>query len=87
MRVIVVGCGKIGRAIVASMAEENHDIVAIDNNPDVISHLTNTYDVRAVCGNATSKELLTEAEVSKAELFIAVTESDITKSSTICPSI
>lgn len=76
MRVIVVGCGKIGRAIVASMAEENHDIVAIDNNPDVISHLTNTYDVRAVCGNATSKELLTEAEVSEAELFIAVTESD-----------
>lgn len=76
MRVIVVGCGKIGRAILESLAEERHDVVAIDNDPEVIPFVTNTYDVMAVCGNATSREMLNAAEVSKCDLFIAVTQSD-----------
>lgn len=76
MRVIVVGCGKVGKAILESMSGENHDIVAIDNDERVIRNVTNTFDVMAVCGNATSRELLVEAGVSKADLFIAVTQSD-----------
>lgn len=76
MRVIVVGCGKIGKSVLDSMADEHHDIVAIDNDPEVISYVTNTYDVMAVCGNATSRELLNAAQVSKCDLFIAVTQSD-----------
>lgn len=76
MRVIIVGCGKIGRTIIDSMADEHHDIMAIDINPQVIQDITNTYDVMAVCGNATSKEMLAQADVAKADLFIAVTESD-----------
>lgn len=76
MRVIIVGCGKVGKAILESIENERHDIVAIDNNPGVIQSITDTYDVMAVCGSATSRELLAEAEVSRADLFIAVTESD-----------
>lgn len=76
MKVIVVGCGKIGRAILESMQEERHDIVAIDNNPQVIEQISNTFDVMAVCGSATSTELLVDAGISKTDLFIAVTESD-----------
>lgn len=76
MRVIVVGCGKIGRSVLESMEEERHDVVAIDNDPQVIEQITNTYDVMAICGSATSREMLAEAGVSKTDLFIAVTESD-----------
>ena len=76
MKVSVVGCGKIGRTIVESMVDERHDVVAIDNDPQVIETITNTYDVMAVCGSATSREMLQQAEVTKTDLFIAVTESD-----------
>lgn len=76
MRVIVVGCGKVGKSILESLAAERHAVVAIDNDPSVISLVTNTYDVMAVCGNATSREMLNAAEVSKCDLFIAVTQSD-----------
>lgn len=76
MKVIIVGCGKVGKAVLESMDVDKHDIVAIDNDPDVIQTVADTYDVMAVCGNATSRELLAEAEVAKADLFIAVTESD-----------
>ena len=76
MRVVIVGCGKVGKAIIDSMAEDKHDIIAIDNDAKVIEDITNTYDVMAVCGSATSREMLLSARVPKADLFIAVTESD-----------
>lgn len=76
MRIIIAGCGKVGRAIIDSMAEDNHDITAIDNDLRVIETITNTYDVMAVCGSATSREMLHSAGVNKADLFIAVTASD-----------
>jgi len=76
MKVIVVGCGKIGKAVLESMEEERHEIVAIDNDPRVIEQITNTFDVMAICGSATSRELLITAGVSQTDLFIAVTQSD-----------
>ncbi len=76
MRIIVVGCGKIGKAILQSMDQEDHDIIAIDNDPEIIAEVTNMFDVMTVCGNATSRELLSAAEVQKCDLFIAVTHSD-----------
>ncbi len=76
MRIIVAGCGKVGKAIIDSMTKDQHDITAIDNDPAVIEEISNMYDVMAVCGSATSREMLLSARVSKADLFIAVTESD-----------
>lgn len=76
MKIIVNGCGKIGKTILASFVAEGHDVVAIDNNPDVINEITNIYDVIGVCGNGTDSDILDEAGVSKAELIVSVTGSD-----------
>ena len=76
MKIIVVGCGKIGSEILASLADEGHDVIAVDNNPDVIAEITNIYDVIGVCGNGTDCEVLEEAVVKDAELVIAATGSD-----------
>lgn len=76
MRIIIAGCGKVGKAIIDSMTYDNHDITAIDNDPEVIEQVSNNYDVMAVCGSATSREMLLSARVNKADLFIAVTQSD-----------
>ncbi|MBE6750039.1 MAG: Trk system potassium transporter TrkA [Ruminococcaceae bacterium] len=76
MNIMVIGCGKIGATILSNLVAEGHDVVAVDNNPDVIAQITNMYDVIGVCGNATDCEVLEEAMVSKAELVVAVTGSD-----------
>ncbi len=76
MRIIIAGCGKVGKAIIDSMTDDRHDITAIDNDPEVIEQVSNSYDVMAVCGSATSREMLLSARVNKADLFIAVTQSD-----------
>lgn len=51
MKIIVVGCGKIGRTILEGLVAEGHDLVAVDSDPDVINSITNISDVIGVCGN------------------------------------
>lgn len=76
MKIVVVGCGKIGCVIMESLLAEGHDITAIDNNPEVITDITNIYDVMTVCGSGTDSDTLLEAKVDSSELLIAVTDSD-----------
>lgn len=76
MKMIVVGCGKIGASIISSVAGEGNDVVAVDSSPAVIDEIGNIYDVMCVCGNGADTETLEEAGVSKADLFVAVTNSD-----------
>jgi len=76
MRIIVVGCGKIGISILSSLVGEGNDVVAIDAAPKVIEEISNIYDVMCVCGSGTDCETLAEAGADKAELFVAVTGSD-----------
>ena len=51
MRIVVVGLGKVGRALTAQLTAENNDIVVIDQNPDLIEDIVNIYDVRGLVGN------------------------------------
>ncbi len=76
MKIIVVGCGKIGTALIEHLAGEGHDVVAIDNSPEVLGNVTNIYDVISACGNGTDWDLLMEADAQNTDLFIAVTGSD-----------
>ncbi len=76
MNIIVVGCGKIGSALVKSLVSEGHDVVAVDSEQSAITDITNIFDVMTVCGDAIDRDTLSEAGVDKARLFIAVTDSD-----------
>ncbi len=76
MKIIIVGCGKIGRYALESLVAEGHDLIAVDTNPDIIAEITNTYDVMGVCGNSVDSETLIESGADSADLFIAMTGSD-----------
>lgn len=76
MKILVVGCGKIGTNIVHSLVAEGHDVTVIDSDPEVLEEVTNIHDVIGVCGNGADWETLEEAGVSKAALVVAVTGTD-----------
>ncbi len=76
MRIIIVGCGKVGATIIEQLSNEGHDIVAIDVNPRIIEDITNAYDVMGLVGNGTSLKVLKQAGIDETELLIAVTDSD-----------
>ena len=76
MKVIVSGCGNIGTAIIQSLLKENHQIIAIDTDPEVLESVSNRFDVLEVCGNGACSDVLMEAGADTADLFISVTPSD-----------
>lgn len=76
MRVIIVGCGKIGTTIVENLVAEGHEVVAVDCDAAALAEVTNVYDVIGVNGNGVDYEPLEEAGVNKTELLVAVTGSD-----------
>lgn len=76
MKIIIVGCGKIGKSLIASLVKEGHEVVAIDKNEAKVAEVINIYDVIGVCGIGTDSVILTEAGVQKADIFVAVTGSD-----------
>lgn len=76
MKIIIVGCGKVGYALSELLAAEGHDIVAIDQRSEKLSAVTGAFDIIGVNGNGTSFETLKEAGIATADLLIAVTGSD-----------
>ena len=76
MKIIIVGCGKVGTTVISSLVREGHDIVAVDRDSEVITDVTNVYDVMGVCGNGADSDVLSEAGATDAEMFIAATGSD-----------
>lgn len=76
MKIIIVGCGKIGITVLQSLLNEGHNVVAMDSNAECIAETSGVYDAMCVVGNGTDSEALTEAGVAEAELFVAATGSD-----------
>ena len=76
LRILIVGCGKVGNTLIAQLTKEGHDITIIDKNPQKIQDMANLYDVMGVCGNGASFSVQQEAGIEEADLIIAVTESD-----------
>lgn len=76
MNIIIVGCGKIGSTIIKSLLAEGHNITVIDNDPAVITEVTNVFDVMTLCGSGIDSVALTEADVAHSDLLISVTGSD-----------
>lgn len=76
MRIIIVGCGKVGDLLTSYIASEGHDVVVVDTDQALIESVVNKYDVMGVVGNGASRAVQLEAGADKANLLIAVTASD-----------
>ncbi len=76
LNIIIVGCGKIGAALVEELTNEGHDITVIDSDPDKVQQITVTYDVMGMVGNGASYSVQMEAGIKDCDLIIAVTGSD-----------
>lgn len=76
LRILIVGCGKVGSTLIAQLTKEGHDITIIDKNPQKIQDMANLYDCIGVCGNGASFSVQQEAGIEETDLIIAVTESD-----------
>ncbi|MFT7588062.1 MAG: trk system potassium uptake protein TrkA [Limisphaerales bacterium] len=78
MKIVIAGAGSVGYHLAKLLSHENQDITLIDDDEEILEQVASKLDVMTIRGNASSIFVLNEAEVKKADLFIAVTTSEET---------
>lgn len=76
MKIIIVGCGKVGEAIVDTLCSEDHDISVVDINKSVIGRVSYSYDIRGIVGSGILTGVLKDAGAPTADLLIATASLD-----------
>lgn len=76
MKIIIVGCGKVGLTLAEQLNNEGHDITVIDKDGDKLRTVTDSVDVMGVEGNGAIYQILMEAGIKDTDLLIATTNSD-----------
>ena len=76
MKIIIVGCGKIGVTLAEQLNSEHHDITLIDSDGAALQAVTDRIDVMGVTGNGAVYQVQMEAGIKEADLLIATTNSD-----------
>lgn len=78
MNIIILGAGKVGSHLTNELSLQDHNILVIDQNKDVLNKLLEQNDVMAMVGDGTDLSILEEANVGNSDLFIALTRNDDT---------
>ena len=76
MKIIIVGCGRVGQTLAEKLNSDGNDVTVIDMSAAKVKDITGKIDVMGVVGNGATHTIQREAGVDGADLFIAVTNSD-----------
>lgn len=75
MHILIVGAGDVGTNIARDLAN-SHTVKVIDKDSDRIETLTSALTISGVVGDGRSVQTLQEAELPKADMVVAATDSD-----------
>lgn len=76
MRIIIVGAGAVGSYLAERLSTEGQDVVVIEDDGRRAAQLQEGIDALVLTGNGASTHVLEEAGADKADLLIAVSNSD-----------
>ena len=76
MKIIIVGCGKVGSTLAAQLNSEGNNVTIIDQDAAKVKALANKLDIMGVIGNGASRSTQKDAGVDSTDLLIAVTGND-----------
>lgn len=76
MRVIIMGCGRVGSTLAARFALDDHDVCVVDRDPHAKALLPGGFPGRFLVGNGYHRGVLEAAGVQRADAFVAVTSGD-----------
>jgi len=76
MKIVIIGCGNVGKALTEQLCKEGHNITVVDEKEELVKTITNTYDVMGFVGNGAVYSVQEEAGVGEADLMIAITGKD-----------
>ena len=76
MKVLIMGCGRVGARLATLLDEDGHDVTVLDNDTYSFRRLPASFGGTALFGNGIDEEALKRAGIEEADIFVAMTQGD-----------
>ncbi|MBI3748846.1 MAG: TrkA family potassium uptake protein [Chloroflexi bacterium] len=76
MKIVIVGCGRVGASAADLYDRSGHDVIILDSVTAAFDRLPSTFGGQAIRGDGTDEDVLLKAGAAGADVFLAVTEGD-----------
>jgi trk system potassium uptake protein TrkA len=76
MKVLIMGCGRVGAQLASLLDAAGHTVAVIDIEPYSFRRLPADFGGSTIIGNGIDEEALRRAGIEEADVFVAVTQGD-----------
>jgi trk/ktr system potassium uptake protein len=76
MKVIIMGCGRVGSELASLLDREGHNVLILDLKASAFSRLSNDFHGETVVGNGIDVDVLRRIGTGQADAFVSVTQGD-----------
>ncbi|MBI4187829.1 MAG: TrkA family potassium uptake protein, partial [Chloroflexi bacterium] len=76
MRIIIMGCGRVGARLAGMLDADGHSVTILDVNSYSFRRLSPDFKGTALVGNGIDEEALKKAALGEADVFFALTQGD-----------
>jgi trk system potassium uptake protein TrkA len=76
MKVVIVGCGRVGAVLAETFDKAGHEVIILDRTTSTFDKLPSDFRGNAVRGDGTDEDVLRRAGAQDADLFLTLTEGD-----------
>jgi trk system potassium uptake protein TrkA len=76
MRVIIIGCGRVGSVLANRLDEEGHQVLVLDKNQQAFRRLSEKFSGDRRVGNGLVEEYMRPALQEKTDILFVMTDKD-----------
>ncbi|MCM3893860.1 MULTISPECIES: potassium channel family protein [Gordonia] len=76
MRVVIMGCGRVGSSLAMAMQKRGHQVAIIDRDPAAFTRLSDDFTGEQIVGVGFDRDVLARAGIDRADSFAAVSSGD-----------
>jgi trk system potassium uptake protein TrkA len=76
MKLVIVGCGRVGAMAAVALSKAGHQVTVIDINRRAFDRLGPDFNGEMVLGNGIDEDVLRQAGIEKADGFASLTNGD-----------
>jgi trk system potassium uptake protein TrkA len=78
MKVVILGCSRAGAMLATELAKNGNEVAVIDVKESSFLRLSKDAEVKRILGMGVEHDVLRKAGIEKADVFLALTNSDNT---------
>jgi trk system potassium uptake protein TrkA len=76
VKLVIVGCGRVGAGLAEAFDNEGHEVLVLDTSTRAFDRLSEEFKGQAIRGDGTDEDVLRKAGAEGADIFLALTEGD-----------